>query len=75
MKVTIGDGKNTMFWDSPWLDGLRPKDIAPLIHAFSVVKRATVFKTLSNNSWVTKINCNTSYLPRTFHNLLLFWED
>ena len=28
-RVCIGDGNKAKFWESPWLDGLRPKDIAP----------------------------------------------
>jgi hypothetical protein len=27
--VTIGDGRNTPFWESRWLDGIAPKDLAP----------------------------------------------
>jgi hypothetical protein len=26
-KVIIGDGKKARFWEAPWLDGMRPKDI------------------------------------------------
>ena len=27
--ITIGDGKKTKFWQSGWLHGRRPRDIAP----------------------------------------------
>jgi hypothetical protein len=30
IKVTIRDGKRASFWETPWLDGRRPMDIAPL---------------------------------------------
>ena len=33
--ITIGNGAKTPFWDSPWLLGRKPKDIAPLIHEAS----------------------------------------
>jgi hypothetical protein len=28
--VTTGDGKKALFWEALWLNGMRPKDIAPL---------------------------------------------
>jgi hypothetical protein len=55
-KVTIGNGKKAKFWDSPWLDGVRQKDLAPLIHDISASKKSTVCEALANNSWVSKIN-------------------
>jgi hypothetical protein len=30
-KVIIGNGRKALFWEASWLDGRRPKDIAPLI--------------------------------------------
>jgi hypothetical protein len=41
-KVTIGNGDKALFWDSSWLDGRRPKDIAPLIYNISKNKSSTV---------------------------------
>jgi hypothetical protein len=29
--VTIGNGKKALVWEATWLDGMRPKDVAPLI--------------------------------------------
>ena len=34
-KVTIGDGATARFWESSWLNGLRPKDIAAKIFEIS----------------------------------------
>jgi hypothetical protein len=31
--------KNTPFWDSPWLHGTKPKDIAPLIYTISSLEK------------------------------------
>jgi hypothetical protein len=28
-KILVGNGANTPFWDAPWLEGEKPKDIAP----------------------------------------------
>jgi hypothetical protein len=27
--IVLGNGCKTSFWHAPWLDGLKPKDIAP----------------------------------------------
>jgi hypothetical protein len=55
-RVTIGNGERALFWDSSWLDGIRPKDIAPLIYDISKKKRCTVRKALQNNFWVSQVN-------------------
>jgi hypothetical protein len=43
--ITIGNGKIAPFWDSPWLEGERPKDIAPyfLRYQEEKVNRGTSF--------------------------------
>jgi hypothetical protein len=28
-KVTIGNGNKALFWEASWINGTRPKDIAP----------------------------------------------
>jgi hypothetical protein len=33
--ITIGDGKMANFWHTPWLQGRKPKEIAPSIFAIS----------------------------------------
>ena len=33
--ISIGNGAIAPFWDSPWLNGKKPKDIAPLIYLAS----------------------------------------
>ena len=40
--VTIGNGEKACFWDSAWLHGRRPKDIAPLILGLSRKKKDSV---------------------------------
>jgi hypothetical protein len=31
-RVNIGNGEKALFWEAPWLNGQRPKDIDPLIY-------------------------------------------
>jgi hypothetical protein len=42
--ITIGDGHIASLWNSPWLHGRKPKDIAPSIFAISTPKNFTVHK-------------------------------
>jgi hypothetical protein len=37
--ITVGNGKIALFWDAHWLNGRKPKDIAPLIYAASTRKQ------------------------------------
>ena len=57
--ITIGDGAKTPFWDSPWLLGRKPKDIAPLIFEASRRKNWKVWEALKGNAWILKINPST----------------
>ena len=54
--VTISNGKKALFWASPWMDGNFPKDPAPLIYAISTIKKVSVAKALTNDSWISEIN-------------------
>ena len=56
IKVVVGDGRRASFWDSSWLDGMRPKDIAPKIFELSTRKNCSVKKALHNNFWVSKVD-------------------
>jgi hypothetical protein len=42
--ITIGNGNIASFWDSPWLSGQNPKDIAPLIFGAPTRKKWKVSK-------------------------------
>jgi hypothetical protein len=65
--------KNAKFWVSSWLDGMRPKDIAPLIHGISVGKNATVYKALSNDSWIHKINLQHGLSTEHISQFIALW--
>jgi hypothetical protein len=59
--ITIGDGAKTHFWEAPWLNGLKPKDIAPLIFDASSRKNWTIPQALLNNAWVRKIKMDEDF--------------
>ena len=53
--ITVGNGARTPFWDSPWLLGRKPRDIAPLIYEASSRKRWKVREALKESAWILKI--------------------
>jgi hypothetical protein len=44
------------FWNSPWLSGIRPKDIAPKIFKLTKQKNISVKKALDNNFFGWKVD-------------------
>jgi hypothetical protein len=56
--ITVGDGRTAKIWQTPWLHGRKPKDIAPLIFAISSRKSFMVREGLTNNFWIAKIDTN-----------------
>jgi hypothetical protein len=54
-KISIGNGAKTPFWEAPWLDGAKPKDIALLIFMSSSRKRWNIKSAFHENGWIRKI--------------------
>ena len=48
--VNVGNGRTARFWNSPWLNGLCPRDLAPGIFAISCNKNSSVQQALTNNN-------------------------
>jgi hypothetical protein len=53
--ITIGNGKNTPFWESRWLGGMSPKDLAPNLCKQACFKYRTVHKELQGFSWIKNL--------------------
>ena len=53
--IAVGDGEKTPFWEAPWLQGQKPRNIAPLIFKISSCKKVCVKKALHNNAWIGNI--------------------
>jgi hypothetical protein len=47
--ITIGNGTKALFWEATWLDGLQPKDVAPLTSELSKRKNIMVHKDLEED--------------------------
>jgi len=50
-KVHIGNGAKAKFWESCWLDGKAPRDVAPSLYKLAWRKNLTVKEQMINQSW------------------------
>jgi hypothetical protein len=73
--ITIGNGKIASFWDSPWLNGMKPKDIAPLIYEASSRKNWKVHQALLANAWVRKIRLDINLTVQHIHEYIRLWTQ
>jgi hypothetical protein len=49
--VTLGDGRQAKFWESSWLDGRAPRDLASNLYRLAWRKNNTVAVDLQNQNW------------------------
>jgi mannosylglycoprotein endo-beta-mannosidase len=49
--VTVGNGLKAEFWNSSWLNGSPPRDVAPSLYRLAWRKRRKVAEELENQSW------------------------
>ena len=73
-EVKIGDGQKASFWESSWLQGVRPKDIAPKIFDISCKKGVTVATALRDGHWITQINIDAGLTLEHLQQFLALWE-
>lgn len=63
-KVTIGNGKEALFWEDRWLHGIRIQEFAPGIYE-RISKRArstrTVHDAISMGAWTRDISPDMAY--------------
>jgi hypothetical protein len=53
--MQVGSGKNTPFWESKWLDGQAPKDLAPNVFKIARFKNRSVHTELHNLNWIRNL--------------------
>ena len=73
-KVIVGDGTRAIFWESAWLDGLQPKDIAPKKFELSQRRNCSVQKVLLNNFWVSQVKTSQGMTVDHLHEFVNLWE-
>ena len=71
--ISVGNGAKTPFWESPWLQGAKPKDVAPLIFEASMRKNWKVREALKNNDWILKINPSTTVSIEHIRQFFMLW--
>jgi hypothetical protein len=49
--VTIGNGLKAEFWNSSWLQGTAPRDLAPNLYKLAWRKHRKVFEEVTNANW------------------------
>ena len=65
--ITIGNGEKISFWNSAWIQGLRPKDLAPSVYKISKKKSRTVQEALFGNTWIKDLDIlHPSFSPQLF---------
>ncbi|CAM0954217.1 unnamed protein product [Alopecurus aequalis] len=58
--VTLGDGKTARFWESRWLGGCSPGEIAPALTTIAWRKNLTVAEALNRGRWMQGLQRMTS---------------
>lgn len=72
--ISLGNGMIASFWDSPWLNDTKPKDIAPLIYEASTRKRWKVNQALTDHAWVKQIKMDTNLTIQHLHEYIRLWN-
>jgi hypothetical protein len=54
--ITLGNCHKTLFWSSSWLQGRRPRGIAPLLFEKTRKKKRTVAEVLRDDAWIWDLN-------------------
>ena len=72
--IQIGSGAKTSFWHSAWIQGRRPKDIAPAVFNISKRKNRTVQEALTNNNWVRDINLGAQLSVTHIQQFIILWN-
>jgi hypothetical protein len=71
--ITIGNGARAPFWESPWLNGCKPKDNAPLIFGASKRQNWKVKEALFDDAWINKIDMMTAFTYDHLRQFVILW--
>jgi hypothetical protein len=75
-KISVGDGRNTPFWEARWLDGAALKDLSPNLFNMAHFKMRSVHDELRNNNWISNLqNINSTSLMEEFIQLFMALES
>ena len=71
--ITIGNGARAPFWDSPWVDGDKPANIAPLIFEASKRKNWTVREAMHEDKWLSSIKLPDHWTMEHIRQIVTLW--
>lgn len=69
----VGNGQQIRFWTDAWLQGRRPKDIAPNLFARTISKKKTVAQAIQHNSWIRDLNYRYGFNLTLLHEYFMLW--
>ncbi|CAO2150746.1 unnamed protein product [Urochloa humidicola] len=72
--ITLGNGKKAAFWHSGWIQGRRPKDIAPNLFNICRPKNMTVASALHHNNWIRDIRRASGFTPTHLAEFFTLWD-
>jgi hypothetical protein len=73
--ISIGNGASADFWQTPWLLGQRPMDIAPDIYALCRRKNWKVVEALHNGAWVDRIDFSAGLSVHLLEQFVSLWDQ
>jgi hypothetical protein len=53
--IQVGNGKNTSFWETRWLNGAAPKEIVPDLYSLTRFKFWNVHSKLQDHRWIKSL--------------------
>jgi hypothetical protein len=73
--IYVGNGKIAPFWESPRLNGRKPKDIAPLIFHASPRKKWNVEQATRGGAWISKIKMDGKLTIPHIREFISHWRE
>ena len=71
--IIIGNGARAPFWDSPWINGVAPLDLAPLIFDISSRKKWKVREAMHGDAWLEKIRLPMDWTMEHITQIVTLW--
>jgi hypothetical protein len=72
--ISLGNGRKEDFWNSAWLFGQRPKDLAPLLYNFTRRKKRSVAEALRDGTWTRDLNYWTGFTTSLLIQFVVLWN-
>lgn len=71
--IIVGNGARTPFWDSPWVQGRKSKDIALLIYEASSRINWKLREAIKDDAWVGKVKVTNRFTLEHLRQFIALW--